>query len=150
MESAENCNLTNSWVIEAKCIVNEGVAFKNPLKCMMGTQPKANRWPNSDRTLRKYSNLTNLALHTSMVAPPSIAMLSSNHVAQRKPILSFSCHPYHPTLFWTECQPCFYPAPCSPWEPISTKGQVAWEGLASNFSLPANAPPIVKPCINSH
>jgi hypothetical protein len=34
------------------------------------------------------------------------------------------------------------------WEPISTKGQVAWEGLASNFSMPANAPPIVKPCIN--
>ena len=38
----------------------------------------------------------------------------------------------------------------APGEPISTKGQVAWEGLASNFSMPANAPPIVKPCINSH
>lgn len=28
----------------------------------------------------------------------------------------------------------------APWEPISTKGQVAWEGVASNLFVPANAP----------
>ncbi len=28
----------------------------------------------------------------------------------------------------------------APWEPISTKGEVPWEGVASNFLTPANAP----------
>ena len=108
---------------------------------MIENQSVAKYW---HHTVGKCSNMTNPTLHTSMVAPPSIAMFPRNNVAWRKRCLDLYCHSpyhaYHPPLFWINCKPCFHPNPCSPMRAIFTKGQVPWEGVASTFYMPTNSP----------